>query len=380
MPFQVQCMFCGHRSQVPDSAYGASGRCRKCANSFTLVPAETTVPLPARSSHTRRTRRTRPAALPQEPLPVAPDSPLPPAEPSPIEQAILPAPPPEPDAPLAERSVAAAVHDLPDEDDAPAAPRRRTHPLGFVALAAVAAALWCASSLTLCPFVLPAAGAGILFGLAGLLLEDAGSRWLVPAGAAAAGGVVALTAWLTPSLLGPAYRLSRQGAAPDLTTIRVVPLEEGLVSNDPEWVDASKAALQQGKLRVQVVSAAVSLEKEKQSPKKKPVEVLTLRLRTQRGEVAAKRLEKIVPRLTDTAGKEYSARVVEAPPAAPRKDDRRKAVLFPVTVQEEVFVFEAPPSGAAPLRLEIPAAPWGGPGAFRFIIPAAMIRQERGGP
>jgi hypothetical protein len=47
-----------------------------------------------------------------------------------------------------------------------------------------------------------------------------------------------------------------------------------------------------------------------------------------------------------------------------------------VTVIEEVFVFEAPPPGVGPLRLEVPVAPWGGTGTFRFSVPDAMLRRD----
>jgi hypothetical protein len=40
------------------------------------------------------------------------------------------------------------------------------------------------------------------------------------------------------------------------------------------------------------------------------------------------------------------------------------------------LVFEAPPAGAKSLRLELPAAVWGGAGAFKFLLPSSMIRTE----
>jgi hypothetical protein len=38
MPFIARCTFCNRRSQAPDRALGASGRCPKCSSFFTLVP------------------------------------------------------------------------------------------------------------------------------------------------------------------------------------------------------------------------------------------------------------------------------------------------------------------------------------------------------
>jgi hypothetical protein len=57
----------------------------------------------------------------------------------------------------------------------------------------------------------------------------------------------------------------------------------------------------------------------------------------------------------------------------------RKSV-FPVLYQDMVFVFDAPPPGRKYLHLEIPTTPWGGKGAFRFTIPASLIREKGEGP
>jgi hypothetical protein len=46
--------------------------------------------------------------------------------------------------------------------------------------------------------------------------------------------------------------------------------------------------------------------------------------------------------------------------------------LFPGKAVEDVLVFPAP-AGVGPLRLELPAAAWGGQGVFRFTIPASML-------
>jgi uncharacterized paraquat-inducible protein A len=40
MAFVVQCPFCKVRAKVPDRANGATGRCPRCANSFTMAPAD----------------------------------------------------------------------------------------------------------------------------------------------------------------------------------------------------------------------------------------------------------------------------------------------------------------------------------------------------
>jgi hypothetical protein len=50
-----------------------------------------------------------------------------------------------------------------------------------------------------------------------------------------------------------------------------------------------------------------------------------------------------------------------------------------------VLTFEAPAAGFRFLRLDLPAATWGGSGSFKFQIPAAMVRpaapvDRRSGP
>src|SRR5262249_29866643 len=40
MAFVVQCPFCKLRARVPHRANGANGKCPRCANSFTLAPAD----------------------------------------------------------------------------------------------------------------------------------------------------------------------------------------------------------------------------------------------------------------------------------------------------------------------------------------------------
>jgi hypothetical protein len=157
-------------------------------------------------------------------------------------------------------------------------------------------------------------------------------------------------------------------------------------------VDASRAALQQSGLRVQVVGASVGPAEpratlHKRTPNKKgAAAALFIRLRARRVEdaraFAADPLrqpdrpdEAHHPTLTDNTGKVYRQRPVPSAPEGVGKSSR-----FPVTVVEEVFAFEAPPPGVESLRLEVPAAAWGGSGAFRFTIPAAIIERQPPAP
>jgi hypothetical protein len=241
-------------------------------------------------------------------------------------------------------------------------------------------------------------GLGLLVGLAAVVLARAsgGARLVLPVAGAAVNGAALLTALLLPGLLGPAYRVWRERDPVDPAVIRVVPLPGRPAGDGPEvpdWVDASRAALQQSGLRVQVVGASVGPAEARATPPKKTpnkkgtaAEALFIRLRARRVEDARAFAADLLrqperpgeahpPTLTDNTGKVYRRRPAPSAPEGVGKSSR-----FPVTVVEEVFAFEAPPPGVGPLRLEVPAAAWGGSGAFRFTIPAAMIGRQPPGP
>jgi hypothetical protein len=258
-------------------------------------------------------------------------------------------------------------------------------PVGLAALLLGGAALLSASAPRLCGAVLPLAALALLTGLAGLLLALARgrSRLLFPVTGSVMGVAVVGVALLVPGLLGPAYRAFRERDRRDPAVIRAVPLPGRPAGEQPEtadWVDASRAALQQNRLRVQVAGASVSAVRARGAANKKsrPEEVLFIRLRVHQAEggpefVAGPRGpagpgERPQPTLTDNTGKVYAPRA--APEAA---EGENKSVRFPLTVLDEVFVFEAPPPGLEFLRLEVPVAAWGGSGTFRFTIPAAMV-------
>jgi hypothetical protein len=286
--------------------------------------------------------------------------------------------------------------DLPQEPEAPApfeigeesggAPARLRwiDPIGVGALLLGGAALLCASVSLLCVLVLPLTALTLLTGLVAVVraMVSGKVRLIFPVAGAAVGGVSLLVAWLLPSVLGPIYQTYRQTDTLDPTAIRVIPLpghSPAGATEGPDWVNASKAALQQGRLRVQVVSASVET---RDTPKKKgPTEkYLLLRVRAHQvdstREFAAeplrwpgRRNEKISPTLTDNTGKVYRER--EVPGAG---ESVGTSSIFPVAVVDELFAFEPPPPGLEHLRLEVPAAIWGGTGTFRFTIPNSMIR------
>jgi hypothetical protein len=275
--------------------------------------------------------------------------------------------------------------------DAPPATPRWLDPVGAVALFLGGAALLCASAHPLGRFVVPLSLVSLLAGLVGLVLASTSgkTRLLLPGAGTAVGGIVLFIALLFPALLGPIYRASRDRNPIDPAAIRPVPLPgrtPASVPDDAGWADASRVVLHQGRVRLQVTKVSVGpLETPSTSKKKgKPEEYLVIHLRTHRvedpGELAANRgkrpeLHKEAPRpiLKDESGKVYATKEVLAMDAA---EEVRKSSLFPVTMANELFVFEPPAAGLTSLRLEVPAAAWGGPGVFRFAIPSTMIQRE----
>jgi hypothetical protein len=290
--------------------------------------------------------------------------------------------------PITPNTAVTAARLAPQQQAPDRAKRLWMEPIGVAALLSAGMALLCALTYSLSSLVIVLSAASLLLGLLSLLRYYATDafRAVIPIAGAAAGGLVLLTALLVPSMLGPSYLAYRARKAEDLTTIRVIPLlgdPSGAPAN-PDWVDASRAALQQGRLRVQIVSVLLGTDLPDADPpepaahkKAPPGELLFIRLRIQQTvEMSADRgqdapaVEQVRFNLTDNAGKDYRRREVRETTAA---DKGRKP--FPTALVDQVLAFEAPPADVAYLRLELPAAAWGGSGLFRFTIPNAMIRR-----
>ncbi len=355
MSFLAQCPFCDSRVSVPDSAAGTNQKCPSCLGYFTPLPV------------------TEPAevTVPDAPANDRPD-PTPPPRPRPLW-------PPDRHAEPADVLVLTA----PDAEDAPELPEW-VRPAGSIALLLGAAALIGAFSPRLHFLAAPLSGLGLLLGLVALVTaRRVRTPCFTPAAGAGLSGLVLLLVTV-PALAAAVYRLRHPAAAPALAAIRVVPLSGDALDPDltqAEWVDASRAALQQHNVGVQVVSATLgplpaadAARKVKAAAEK----CLIIRLRAQQvyggdqtvgeGKAEVSPLNRR-PQVTlrDETGRVY--RQVSAEPASPRVSS---ASGVPAT--EDVFVFEAPPPGVKSLRLEVPAAAWGGAGAFRFAIPSSMIR------
>jgi hypothetical protein len=154
---------------------------------------------------------------------------------------------------------------------------------------------------------------------------------------------------------------------------------------DDGWVDASRGAVQQGRVRVLLTGVAVGPADLKAKSGKRPSRERYLVVRVRVSHVGgggpftfagwgnpASADEKNLPRLTDSAGKAYARPALES--GAEVDGQERDAPVFPGNSTDDVLLFAAPDAGVESLRLELPASACGGSGAYRLSVPKSMIR------
>jgi hypothetical protein len=381
MPFVVQCPYCKMRARVPDRAVGASGKCARCASSFTLVPADDQrLPELAAAAAASRpylepaVEASVPAAVAEQDAPAHAEL-----------MAQFDVPPIEAD--ISEPTESDAVTETTDAAAAPGVRVRPEATVGALALLVGGAALVCASVRPICFLVLPLGGLGLLGGLAAIVLARRVKkpRILLPMCGCAASAILLFVALISPGMLGPTYARWRQPSGATSPGMRAIPLAgAALATAPPEWADASKYALQRGDLRLEVVKVSLGppLGAQDQKHDPPPKGVLLIRLRVKRTQLAElkdrerscfERSDERPPTLVDDAGRSYELQDnrVFGPAGA-----NHRSSLFPVSAVEEVLVFEPPPAGVQFLKLELPGVEWVGGGVFRFTIPAAMIARD----
>lgn len=409
MSYSVECQVCHHRLPVDDPA-APPVECPECGSFYSLLPASERPPIYV--PQVLRDLGFDPAAPPPRPdeaatrakrKPVRSDSPLAVLEPEdepqrtaptvtprdlprsaiPVGRLEVPGAPPV--APVARRAIPVArpvIGAVLEADDA--AGLTLFDLLGPGAILLGVGAAICAWTGWWPAVVVPLSGAGVLLALVSVALTGGarGSRLWPLSGALVSGVVLAFV--LVPGLSGV---FTSRSKVPATGAMRVVPLVGHDLPDDvaaAEWVDASRAAVQMDEVGVQVTSATLGPIETFTAPRKKtvtPEKYLVVRIRVQR----------VAGKLRLKADKEDEPDPVFERPRAILTDEEGK-IIKPAAIgiesdagpsrgaAEEVFVFEAPPA-AAKLRLEIPATPWGGTGAFKFALPATMIRAgvTRGG-
>jgi hypothetical protein len=386
MPFLAECILCHQKVRVPDRAAGASVQCPRCFSYFTAAPEQDRVPaakaiqpglaMPpvAKAPPVPRSEAALPEAVAEsaDPLAVPGDEPTPPVPTRPAPPTILVRPRPKQRPPI--------------------------DPAGVLALGCAAAALLGARVFVLSVLVIPLAALGLFIALVGLvqdLLSDR-PRYVLAISSSIANAAVLTIALLFPMLLGPTYQLARGRGESEFATPRVVPLAGKAIPDrdapSPEWPDAMTYAVKVKQVRLQVLSATVRKLEITSQPKKKKYSdspYLVLRVRAHRpagtdelldgtwGDAATAQ-EHRQATLTDNAGKVY-----RAPPAelgGEAGELTQKSAVFPLGITDEVYLFDAPAPDVQYLRLEMPAASWGGTGTIRFQIPRALWQTDASPP
>jgi hypothetical protein len=262
--------------------------------------------------------------------------------------------------------------------------------LGVVALFLGAGGLVLASVPSVAFLTLPLAGLGLVLGLAGCLpaLAFGKGNPLVPAAGSAANLLVVLLAvfWLG---LVSTLPFGRGAADPDADRIQAIPL--GHPTADPAgleqsgWVDASRAAVQQNDVRIQLTAvsvAPVEMYKVQSKPKFSEQKYLLVRLRTfnvgagrqlpyETWNAAGRGPQPLT--LTDNLGKSYALK--SADPDWKMTEQPHRDPVAPGRFTDELLVFEAPPADVEFLHLELPASACGGHDTYRLAIPRAMIKR-----
>lgn len=437
------CPFCQHQAPAPALLKGARTQCPKCANFYIFKPAEPTAemaadtamgsrPLKPRIARRRvmhiqcpncacdlqltRTRYVRlrkrdlvklkrklklrkaaeAAAAAAIAAPIAE-----PAEATATEVAaataptapIEPAPAPEPAAIL--EPAAVLVPPL----SAPSPSRKRPTrtddsesqlPLEWLVpciLVLTSSAIFATAFSFSAPVVLPLAAVGCVGAAVVLIAAVRRREFLVRSGATAAYGALALLIlWAAPGAFGSKYYTFRQHA-PDENLVQVIP-KAGQpatdIPKDSDWVDASRYALEQHGVVLEIVNATLGKVETRTAAgtlkmSSEPYLVVWLRRRhagdaqefgsnphgQKEGQDAELQLT-----LTDELGRDYPRQKVDL--GWNSAGALRSSNVFPTAMSDDVFAFAAPPADVGSLRLEISSPQFPGK-PMRFTIPRSMI-------
>jgi hypothetical protein len=326
MPIEVLCPYCRRgRVRAPETLVGRSVACPSCSSSLTIAP-DSVMPSSPRSADTVT-------------------------------------------APAAETAIAiSAVASEPEVDDS----------RGNPALAPALIAITLGSigfGLSQLPYGRISAsilgGLGLIVGLISLSVME--HKRILPAVATGINAIVLVLALLLPSWLGiTSWRPVKE--VDDSGTVRAVGLTDG-VASPADWVDVSKSAWQRDDVRVSVTGVSIG-QIELVGPKEKrrwtKEKFLQVRLKVEnvgvsraidfRGWSAGPQGPKLIP----PTGESVGIKTWEDGWAAPAKP--AAANLFPGRGTEQTLIFPYPATGSGPLRLELPAAAFGGTESVRLQL------------
>jgi hypothetical protein len=361
MSFLARCPSCGQKARAPEDALAASVPCPRCGKSYIAAPVQDGA---ARKASRYKTPLAAVAAaivaVRTETDDVSAEAPA---------SAIAIAPPPV--------ARAAKPRRVPDW----------IHPGGLAACLLASGGLLAASLPWLSVAAMPLCALGLLVGAVAVYqaAHAKPQRRVLPIAGASASALILIVAWLTPQWLGPVFNASRQRVDFSPETIVAVPLRLGLEAESLEadgWTDASRAALQQDSVRVQVAAVSVGPVKFA-APKgmsKENYVAVSLAIQHLGHGQSVTYIHWGAPGMQETpqptlmqAGRKLEHRVFESDVVAGQV--RQGQTLYPGKGIGDVLLFDGSATPGEPLRLELPAAVWGGRGALKFAIPAAMVKQ-----
>jgi hypothetical protein len=400
MSILSKCPYCHRRVRVPDRALAASMKCPCCKSWYTVTgDAEPTharqhasLVMKITDSDIEASRKT---PLEKTPLAVVESTPKPVARTqNPATSAsenkpksvAKPQPPVDDQTPLPTSVVVVNMHlgTTPDEPEV-SSHGWSPHPLGLVACIAGGLALVASTSTSTTVLTRPLSAVGLILGLVAILLAAGGRpiRQLFPIIGAVLSGLTLLVALFDPSLLGPRYEVSRERSDYDPEELKVIPLNLGLDRSQgletDGWVDASRAAIQQGLVRVQVTGASIAPVQVVDSTRrftKTPYLMVLLRVQhlghggafrfIHWGEKAERTVAAAIA--TCNGLRLSSADLAADVPVGVKYGHE----LFPGKAVDDLLILDVP-AGSGPIKLELPGEAWNGHTAFRFLIPPSMM-------
>jgi hypothetical protein len=385
MPIYAECLFCRFQTQVPDQAVGMSVKCPKCKSFFTMAPIK-----PSKSRSTKKDKYADSSVDAPNPVSGTSQTASATIDPTGRDQPVEDEKEVEPDRllpqfalPKTSTQLAVSPSKVPSGFLA-----RQIDFSTFLVILLGGGALGFAQSLTLAPWVIPIAILGLLMGVITLfsrMVRDQAIAVIVAG--TSLNALILFAAMFFPGLLGPTYELSRS-SDPEPDRVRVIPFpgqSPSLASENPDWIDASKASLQSGNVQVQVVNAKIVSEPKKGKTKSGGKKFLVIRLSIKHmasgseftsDQWSTSGLSNSAPQivLTDDLGRTYSQQ-----PSSLKVDTTSKAMnssTFPIAGSDPAFVFEAPSNEVNSLRLEVSSVGWGSKATFRFLIPSSMFRND----
>lgn len=245
--------------------------------------------------------------------------------------------------------------------------------MSIIALFALVGGLLSASIEVLGRAFWPLMGLSVLTGLVAIRTSlSQGRRLVIPGVVTGIAAVGILVSLIVPTLLGPGVR--RDMAPSWANEVMVIPHPQfaGDVNvRAAEWVDASKASVQQGQARIAVVEVKIG-----RLQKLGDVDYLLIRIRIHRtpgmpgeSDLGHHWKDKSPAVLRDSAGITHQqVSAVAEPPSANTADNSEPGA-------ETVLVFPAAAGLKDGLRLEIPGGAWGGTATLKFGLPRSMIKR-----